>query len=274
MPNQYHNFNNQNLESHILFYGEQACQPDEYFEGNNLRKNDVLYYIMSGKGTFTSSGHHSVKLKEGDLFYIPRSQTCYFQADHDEPWQYFWIGLAGYGVNESIKASNLPNKNFLRQIQKTAFYQPLNDLYQCLTKKKTLLNNLQISALTYQLFYHLVKDFPNHPPVRKTPKNDQYQIAINYLQQNYTDPSCNIVELCNRLGVSRSFLYSLFRKNTKISPQKYLMQLRMEAAKKELQNTTSNLKEIAHKVGYGDEFTFSKAFKRYSGVSPNVFRGN
>lgn len=62
MPNQYHNFNNQNLESHILFYGEQACQPDEYFEGNNLRKNDVLYYIMSGKGTFTSSGHHSVKL--------------------------------------------------------------------------------------------------------------------------------------------------------------------------------------------------------------------
>ena len=274
MPNQYHNFNNQNLESHILFYGEQACQPDEYFEGNNLRKNDVLYYIMSGKGTFTSSGHHSVKLKEGDLFYIPRSQTCYFQADHDEPWQYFWIGLAGYGVNESIKASNLPNKNFLRQIQKTAFYQTLDDLYQCLAKKKTLLNNLKISALTYQLFYHLVKDFPNHPPVRKTPKNDQYQIAINYLQQNYTDPSCNIVELCNRLGVSRSFLYSLFRKNTKISPQKYLMQLRMEAAKKELQNTTSNLKEIAHKVGYGDEFTFSKAFKRYSGVSPNVFRRN
>ncbi len=160
------------------------------------------------------------------------------------------------------------------QIQKTAFYQTLDDLYQCLAKKKTLLNNLKISALTYQLFYHLVKDFPNHPPVRKTSKNDQYQIAINYLKQNYTDPTCNIVELCHRLGVSRSFLYALFRKNTKLSPQKYLMQLRMEAAKKELTNTTHNLKQIAKKVGYGDEFTFSKAFKRYSGVSPNAFRGN
>ena len=52
------------------------------------------------------------------------------------------------------------------------------------------------------------------------------------------------------------------------------MQLRMEAAKNELQITTHNLKQIAHTVGYGDEFTFSKAFKRYSGVSPNVFRGN
>ncbi|MDN6039954.1 MAG: helix-turn-helix transcriptional regulator, partial [Lactobacillus sp.] len=57
-------------------------------------------------------------------------------------------------------------------------------------------------------------------------------------------------------------------------PQKYLMKLRMEAAKKELTSTTHNLKEVAKKVGYGDEFTFSKAFKRYSGVSPNVFRGN
>ncbi len=52
------------------------------------------------------------------------------------------------------------------------------------------------------------------------------------------------------------------------------MKLRMEAAKKELTSTTHNLKEVAKKVGYGDEFTFSKAFKRYSGVSPNVFRGN
>src|SRR5699024_11892136 len=108
----------------------------------------------------------------------------------DEPLKYFLSGLAGYGVNDSNKASNLPNKNFLRQIQKTAFYQTLDDLYQCLAKKKTLLNNLQISALTYQLFYHLIKDFPNHPPVRKTPKNDQYQIAINYITQKSTDTTC------------------------------------------------------------------------------------
>ena len=268
------NLNIQNLESYIMFYGRQKCQPDEFFQGDNLRKNDIFYYIISGTGSFTSSRHHAVKLKAGDLFYVPRSQTCSFQADHNEPWEYFWIGLAGNGVNESIKASNLPNKNFLRQIQKTAFYQTLDDLYQCLAKKKTLLNNLKISALTYQLFYHLIKDFPNHPPVRKTPKNDQYQIAINYLKQNYTDPTCNIVELCHRLGVSRSFLYALFRKNTKLSPQKYLMQLRMEAAKKELINTKHNLRQVAQKVGYGDEFTFSKAFKRYSGVSPNAFRGN
>lgn len=273
MPNQYHN-TDQNIESHVLFYGQQKCQPNEFFEGNNLQKNNILYYIIAGKGTFSSNRHYKVNLSQGDLFLVPRNQTCFFKADESEPWEYIWLGLAGGDTDKILHASNLPNKNFLRQIQKTNFYSIFTELYAELNKKKTFLNNLKITSLTYQLFYFLIKEFPDHPPVRKTPKNDQYQIAINYLQKNYTDPSCNIVKLCNRLGVSRSFLYSLFRKNTKISPQKYLMQLRMEDAKKQLQNTNFTLKKIAHKVGYGDEFTFSKAFKHYSGVSPNVFRGN
>lgn len=274
MPNQYHNLTNPNIESYILFYGRQKCQPNEFFESNSPRKNYVLYYVLSGQGTFSSKGHHAIKLREGDLFMIPQNQSCSFKADAKQPWEYFWLGLAGNDAKKIIEASNLPNKNFLRQIQHTDLYQALMDLLAVFDNDDNFLNRLQLNSLSYQFFYYLIKDFPNHPPVRQIAKGDQFQLAIDYLQNNYTDPTCTIVELCNRLGVSRSFLYALFRKNTKLSPQKYLMQLRMEAAKKELLETTQNLKTIAHKVGYGDEFTFSKAFKRYSGVSPNVFRGN
>ena len=42
------NLNNQNLDSYIMFYGRQKCQPDEFFQGDNLRKNDIFYYIISG----------------------------------------------------------------------------------------------------------------------------------------------------------------------------------------------------------------------------------
>ena len=30
------NLNNQNLDSYIMFYGRQKCQPDEFFQGDNL----------------------------------------------------------------------------------------------------------------------------------------------------------------------------------------------------------------------------------------------
>lgn len=36
------NLNNQNLDSYIMFYGRQKCQPDEFFQGDNLRKNDIF----------------------------------------------------------------------------------------------------------------------------------------------------------------------------------------------------------------------------------------
>jgi AraC-like DNA-binding protein len=39
-----------------------------------------------------------------------------------------------------------------------------------------------------------------------------------------------------------------------------------------LQNEDMKLQAIAEAVGYRDAFTFSKAFKRWSGISPSDYR--
>ena len=57
-----------------------------------------------------------------------------------------------------------------------------------------------------------------------------------------------------------------------VSPQKFLTQLRMEDAQQQLVNTDDSIQIISRRVGYKDEFTFSKAFKRYSGFSPKLYR--
>ena len=46
----------------------------------------------------------------------------------------------------------------------------------------------------------------------------------------------------------------------------------MEKAKQNLLNRSYTVQQIANTVGYGDEFTFSKAFKRYTGLSPKFYR--
>ena len=63
-----------------------------------------------------------------------------------------------------------------------------------------------------------------------------------------------------------------FKAEFNISPQKYLIKIRMEKAKNRLKNTPSSIQEISVSVGYIDEFTFSKAFKKYSGFSPKAYR--
>ena len=46
----------------------------------------------------------------------------------------------------------------------------------------------------------------------------------------------------------------------------------MENASQLLRTTNESVQAISRQVGYKDEFTFSKAFKRYSGFSPKLYR--
>ena len=46
----------------------------------------------------------------------------------------------------------------------------------------------------------------------------------------------------------------------------------MEKAKEKLLNSNYAIQQIANITGYTDAFTFSKAFKRYTGLSPKYYR--
>ena len=52
------------------------------------------------------------------------------------------------------------------------------------------------------------------------------------------------------------------------------MKVRMEKAKRLLYSSDYSIQTISSMVGYNDPFTFSKAFKKYSQVSPSKYREN
>ncbi|WP_297949517.1 helix-turn-helix transcriptional regulator [uncultured Lactobacillus sp.] len=39
------------------------------------------------------------------------------------------------------------------------------------------------------------------------------------MRQNYNDSNLSIIDLCNKLDLSRSYLYTLFKNNLGVSPQ-------------------------------------------------------
>lgn len=70
--------------------------------------------------------------------------------------------------------------------------------------------------------------------------------------------------------------YEKFRKSFShhfgISPGYYMIQKRIHLAQKQLSDPAKTVKEIALELGYSDAFTFSKQFKKLTGVSPSEFR--
>lgn len=272
MDSQYKSLTRKSFESNILFVGQDDCPPNYFYRGNNVRDNYVIHYILGGKGTFSSANHQAVTLKKGDVFLLPKGVPCFYQADGTDPWRYFWIGLSGVKIETMLAGSALLDKRYLRQVQHSQFFHELSALFTTLKNKSSLANDILVDALTYQMFYQLVTEFPNKSPKMGTKSHDQLQLATYYLQKNYQRPTCSVEDLCHHLNLSRSYLYTIFKRHLNISAQGYLTHLRMEKACQLLNDTHRPVQAIAHQVGYRDEFTFSKAFKRYSGFSPTVYR--
>ncbi|WP_227984668.1 AraC family transcriptional regulator [Nocardia spumae] len=73
-------------------------------------------------------------------------------------------------------------------------------------------------------------------------------------------------------GVSRATLARRFTTTVGEAPLSYLTRWRMLTAARLLRETDLPIAAIAHRVGYGSEFAFAKAFKREFAVAPGRYR--
>ncbi|MCE5325629.1 MAG: helix-turn-helix transcriptional regulator [Planctomycetaceae bacterium] len=78
-------------------------------------------------------------------------------------------------------------------------------------------------------------------------------------------------ELAAAANMSERHLWLICRQETLASPMRYVTMLRMNRAVG-LLDGDQTIDHVARRVGYEDGFAFSKAFKRYRGMSPANFR--
>ena len=79
-------------------------------------------------------------------------------------------------------------------------------------------------------------------------------------------------EIANELGLSRAYLYNIFKKYRGYSVCEAIIRYRMKCAARLLRETDYSIFLIAESVGYVDQFSFSKMFKSKYGISPSEYR--
>lgn len=84
--------------------------------------------------------------------------------------------------------------------------------------------------------------------------------------------SWTLDNLARASGLSRTTLAERFRTVMGETPLTYLRKLRMQRAMRLLEKDDRAVGSVAEAVGYQDAFSFSKVFKRTTGMSPKTFR--
>lgn len=94
---------------------------------------------------------------------------------------------------------------------------------------------------------------------------------VKYIDENYYDPNLSLTKLGEVFDMSVSSLSKLFKAVTGINYSEYLCRTRMEQAKLLLKDTEKSIGLIANEVGYENEYSFRRAFRRYEGITPNEY---
>lgn len=86
------------------------------------------------------------------------------------------------------------------------------------------------------------------------------------------DRPCSLQKFCRTHSIGYENFRKIFRAQTGVSPWRYRIRRRMEAASMLLRNDQLTLSDIAVRLGYHSPYEFSAQFKREVGVSPLHFR--
>lgn len=269
----------QTTDLYLTYCGMENCLPTHSY-GPVWRKEYVLHFILGGHGylTFYSSdskeSNREYELCKNQAFLIPPYVTTKYHADPENPYFYVWIGFSGEKAADYLKQTPLtlytpvctlstPATEFQNLIQKMLDIRQLN-----------LPNEIKRTAYLYKILSLLASmdkssDISKIPSDVHTPQ-DYITLALTYISNNYDH--ITVSDIVEYIGVTRSWLYTLFKRELHTSPQEYLISFRLKKALQLLQETSLSLDEIADKTGYSETQAFAKAFKQRFQISPTAWR--
>lgn len=247
--------------------GIQRCS-ESYEFGPIIRDIYILHYVFEGEGILYINEKEYV-VKAHQFFLLPPGTLVRYQASSTNPWHYIWVQFHGFKATELLQKIGFSKKN--------PVYIPTSSdevLVQCL--KEIVANRKKeyfCIANMYLLFQYMIDMAPdNEVKNQKTePALNYVRCAVDYINQKFCEPVLvrNIAEHC---GVDRAYLSKIFKYATGFTLQEYLIQFRIKKAKQLLKETQLSVQYVSYSVGYNDPFTFSKVFKKQTGLSPTEWR--
>ena len=236
-------------------------------------KNAVIHYVTKGYGTFNFNGK-VYNLKQGDIFILLKGMQVEYVASIDDPWEYYWIGFSGSNANEYLNRTSITNSCVANCEENSKIPQIILNMCEISkTYNPSRSDDILLLKELYSLLYALIEEFPKPFEYKDKELHTYIQDALNFINSNYMH-SITVQEIADYVNLSRSYLYKIFIKNLGISPQRYLINLRMYKATLLLKGTKLPIGEVASSVGYSDSLLFSKTFSKHFSMSPLNYRNN
>lgn len=228
--------------------------------------------VVSGGAVQLLVDHTQLELNTGSVYLCRPGQT--FGSVHDSGSLEMYIfyfdiykheGEKSGGITKLQDVQLFPQEGILQLRSSQPFaaisagLSRLEDTYD---RKISFRMQIEFQELLYEIRMNGGK------PPRDT--NSALIQAKQYIEDHYMQ-ALTLEELAKAAEFSPKYFVDLFKKKYGKSAMEYVSELRLQQAKRLMAQNGIKLREVAHRVGYADEFYFSRKFKKMIGVPPAVY---
>lgn len=235
-----------------------------------------LIYAQAYNGCYEiSCNGENVKLDPGEAFLTP-PETCMRIVHHADPasgrmsarWVHFNVSILGVGI---ASLYDFPLRVQADICDKIA---PDVETLLAIENDKSIAAQIEKQGVFCLILQQLLGIAACNPDLSGLfASSNRVKTASNFVRRNL-DRKITVDDLADVCGLSASSLFRYFSSTLKITPQKYIMKLKMEHAAALLRGSDRPLAEIAEATGFANQFHFSRCFKQYYGTTPSSYRNS
>lgn len=126
----------------------------------------------------------------------------------------------------------------------------------------------QATIITHWLIRSLIGE---NYDMRAISSNYAVARAEHYIEQHFSE-NITVNQLAGLGNLSVSSFNRIFKKETKLTPIEYLIEIRIDKSKKLLRRKEIPITEIAMRCGFSSSSHFSASFSRVNHISPTEYR--
>ena len=247
-------------------FGHSVTQPGHHY-GPSVRSHYLIHFILDGEGDFQVN-HTTYHLKSGQGFLIEPDYLTTYTSDQQHPWTYIWVGFSGSNAKQIVDSLGLSQEN------------PIFSCNAGEKLKKYEMEMLQHNHLhasdfyrTQGMFYLFISAIADamKDQAPTTDANTYVQHAISYIHNHISEPIL-VEEIADYVGLNRSYLSVLFKKNVGMSPIQYLQTCRLSKARNMLSTSKLSVESIACSCGYQKAESLIKVFRQTYHTTPAAYR--
>lgn len=254
-------FSDISISYHSTYTIKYVINGVKYYNFNNkdFKVLNNQYLIINGSSLINTKAEKETRGLS--LFLSPTliSEMSYLYLGDSTPPKFF----------EIIKRNS---NQEIRKLLNKIVYLYENDRYYLNQQMEDLF--LAVVELIFLEQISIEGTFERLKIVKHNTREELYKSIIKtkeYLNDSFRD-KISLDMISKEIGLSKYYLHRLFKEINGSTPVEYLIRIRLENARQQLQYTKDSISDVANASGFESVAYFSNSFKKHFGLSPTQFR--